>query len=379
MVKKKRVAWINTVIPAYRIKFFDLITHHDENISYIIFYGQTSGGKSAFNSSESFPFNTYKLKNLFFTKGRVFWQSGALKEVLFNNYNVIIINENIHNITSWILLLLKKFFKKQIIIFGHGTRKYKYSKFKYIKEVFRSILLKQADGLLIYTDEGKLECIKLGVPEKKIKVFYNTLDTEKLITYRESITEHDLNILTNKYNLKNKFTCLFVGRLYPGKKVDVLIEAFKLLYKENNDVALIIIGDGYIKDELKKLASNAKFIHFIDGIYDEYELSKYFLVSNITFIPAALGLVSVHSFAMKKAVITCKSAMGHGPEISYLTHLYNSFLIDELSPKSIKSSLLHLINNSSLMSKLNEGAGITAEKYSISRSVKIINKSIGEL
>jgi len=46
---------------------------------------------------------------------------------------------------------------------------------------------------------------------------------------------------------------LFVGRLYPVKNVEYLIRAYKLINDANQNIKLVIIGDGAQKDNLTEL------------------------------------------------------------------------------------------------------------------------------
>ena len=47
--------------------------------------------------------------------------------------------------------------------------------------------------------------------------------------------------------------CIFVGRLAEEKNIKLLIEAEQKLVKENNNIKLLIVGDGPEKEELHKL------------------------------------------------------------------------------------------------------------------------------
>lgn len=67
-----------------------------------------------------------------------------------------------------------------------------------------------------------------GLKSKKIKVVGQGIDTDTFCR-------------DNKYN-RSASTFLFVGRISPVKKLDVLIDALFLLVKEGQDVALSIVG-----------------------------------------------------------------------------------------------------------------------------------------
>lgn len=58
-----------------------------------------------------------------------------------------------------------------------------------------------------------------------------------------------------KYGLKNKRTIYFIGRLVDRKGIDVLIKSFRNLYAKNEDLRLVIVGDGQEREKFKNLAA----------------------------------------------------------------------------------------------------------------------------
>ena len=60
------------------------------------------------------------------------------------------------------------------------------------------------------------------------------------------------NELIQKHNLEGKFIVGTIGRLEPQKNQSFLLDIFHSILKSNNDSFLIIIGDGYLQEELEK-------------------------------------------------------------------------------------------------------------------------------
>ncbi|MFW6016416.1 MAG: glycosyltransferase family 4 protein [bacterium] len=88
----------------------------------------------------------------------------------------------------------------------------------------------------------------------------------------------DLNFI-RKHNLENKVSLLYVGRLAREKNISLLIDSFtKLNEKYQNNIALIITGDGPLINDLKKRADkNTIFTGYKSG----EELSRVYASADI--------------------------------------------------------------------------------------------------
>lgn len=84
---------------------------------------------------------------------------------------------------------------------------------------------------------------------------------------------------------------LFVGRLTPSKRVELLIEMIKILKKDFKNISLVIIGEGDLKTKLMDLVAkynlneNVKFIGAIterEQLHKEYKTSKLFVFPSIS-------------------------------------------------------------------------------------------------
>jgi glycosyltransferase involved in cell wall biosynthesis len=94
---------------------------------------------------------------------------------------------------------------------------------------------------------------RYGCDEKKIILQPNciNLDHLKTLNPNKEALKKDLNIGSEK-------VIGFVGSIFPYHGVDMLIKAFTKVFRENGHIKLLIIGDGTIVPELKRLAQNLK-------------------------------------------------------------------------------------------------------------------------
>jgi glycosyltransferase involved in cell wall biosynthesis len=360
-----KVAWLQTVIPNYRIELLSGISKYHE-IELTCFHGEGKKGYNVESVGKELPVKSVWIKNYFvpFGNGRIFWQSHFWR-IIHGDFNLIIVTEAIHNFTVWLIVLLKIMHQKKIVIFGHGTRKDKRTKFFFFKEKIRIFFIRRADAVLVYTEAGKEECVSAGIPSEKIFVFNNSLDTKALLGLKNSVSDKEILSLKKQYDTENKKVLIFIGRLYYQKRVDILIETFKQLRQDSENFILFIIGDGYESEKLREIAGSIADVHFLGSIFDKKELAKYLTISDLLVIPGAMGLTCLHAFAYGIPVVTSKSGVGHGPEIAYIKDNYNGILIDKTDAVLFKKSIMKLLNDPRAFSNMKNNCLNTVEKFSI--------------
>jgi glycosyltransferase involved in cell wall biosynthesis len=174
---------------------------------------------------------------------------------------------------------------------------------------------------------------ELGVNEDKVSVIYNPLNIEEI----NRLSKEHCEPIKSKY-------ILFVGRLYPVKNVEYLIRAYKLINDANQNIKLVIIGDGVQKDNLTELTKELNLtnnIIFTGSLSNPY---PYINDAEIVVVPSlseSFSIVIAESLALGKTVVStpCEGPMeiiGH--EYGYIS---NSFT----DPKILVDSILYAIDN----------------------------------
>ena len=128
---------------------------------------------------------------------------------------------------------------------------------------------------------------------------------------------------------KNDF--LFVGTLYRGKGLDLLLSAFQQFkQRRQSGVKLIIVGKGEMERELKDFVQKEglnESVIFTGAIYDEPTLATYFERSLLCFSPTQAGLSAPKSLGYGVPFITRKDAITGG-EIYHVTNGKTGILYD---------------------------------------------------
>ncbi|MCD6421775.1 glycosyltransferase, partial [bacterium] len=114
--------------------------------------------------------------------------------------------------------------------------------------LFDRLMSAKTEVIIAVSEAAKKALLKEGLPEKKIKVIYPGIETQK---FSPSLQEREK--WRRKWKVKeNELVIGSVGRLHPVKRYDVFLQALARL---NFPYQAVLIGDG---PERKKLCSLAK-------------------------------------------------------------------------------------------------------------------------
>jgi len=164
---------------------------------------------------------------------------------------------------------------------------------------------------------------------------------------------------------------LFVGRLFPEKSVNTLIEALPHILKERQDVQLMIVGNGHQRPKLEKLASDLKLankVKFLGSVSDADKVLAY-NACNIFVLPSLAeleGMVVLEAMACGKPVIISDAPMS----ASRFFVDGNGFLFITKDARDLASQALKLINSQELRQNMGEKSLTMSRQYDIHESVK---------
>ena len=338
-MNKVRIVIIQRVFAKYRKIIYDeLIKLFDLNI---LHSGNNSGILEA-STNYSIRIRQFKYgKKETYTFLQVFTQLVKLKP------DVIIHEFAIGIISLPLVLFFSNIFRIKFILWSHGyDRKIGFSPKNSFRDKYRLWLMKNADAVILYGKTDKLLLSKY-VSSKKIFVAQNTLDTHSFLKLKNNLLKLGRNYIKDKYNFKNKYNLISIGRLYKEKKTDILISIFEKI--ENilpEQCALHIIGDGEQLELLKQISKskNLKNIYFYGAIYDDIITGEMLFASDILIMPGPVGLSIVHAFCFDCPIITFQQ-FGHGPEIEYLIHGETGFIIDNFSQDKMVLTIINFLTS----------------------------------
>ncbi len=177
--------------------------------------------------------------------------------------------------------IISRFNKNKYIVSLLGTDVHKIKK-NTIYMNFAKSIVENSDFVVSVSKELIDRCkrFEIAIPENKSEIIDNIYDINKFKKI-EGIN------LRQKYGYENhRKIILFVGGLVSIKNIDVLIDAFNKLKRDDCD--LIIAGKGPEESKLKKIASTSyysKQIKFIGNLQSE-KLIEYYNLADLLCLPS---------------------------------------------------------------------------------------------
>ncbi|SMC40214.1 Glycosyltransferase involved in cell wall bisynthesis [Oscillospiraceae bacterium] len=248
-------------------------------------------------------------------------------------------------------------YKTPYIVTGHGSDIASLN-FQPMKSLKRKCLDRAAQVTVVSNYlKGKAEEI---TERRDIKVIPMGCDT----------TKFSPEFRQERYFGDDKKTVLFVGRLVTIKGVEYLIEAMKGV-----DARLVIVGEGPIKDDLKKNAEEAGIDAVFMGGKSHEELKVIYASSDVFVSPSitlpngaqeGLGLVALEAMSSGVPVIGSRS----GGIVEVIDDGNNGILFDEKNVNQLRKSIKAILSNESLSRKLRHQALIDVKRYDYKETAK---------
>lgn len=148
-----------------------------------------------------------------------------------------------------------------------------------VVEFFMRFVYRNSSNIVVPAPGFKRRLLAKGLPENKITVVHNYADeTVYFPCARDKELQRQLNIKdTDKI-------ILYAGNIGAPQRIDVLIDAMKII-ESRNDIKIFIIGDGSCKKDLvqKCLNLNIKSVVFFNQMLPE-EVNRYYSIADALFI-----------------------------------------------------------------------------------------------
>ena len=242
---------------------------------------------------------------------------------------------SIYVVESLIMGFLGKIFRVPSILHSRGMD-FNYYPFKNLKSnVLARISCKLNKIILTVSKVMKQDSIRLNVPQKKVIFLYDGID---LSMFKPIEKKTDLN---NK-----KLKILHVGRFYPVKCHDLIIETCKELKENNIDFHLTFCGYGPLEDHIKNLIKRYHLSSWISvaGYVDHDKIPDYMAKADLFILPSlseGMPISVLEAMSMKLPVILTR--VGGMPELIQKNR--GGILIEADNKKQLYEAILYYFLN----------------------------------
>lgn len=231
-----------------------------------------------------------EVRNIHF--GSLIWQKNTI-QLAWSHYDAFIMLGEPKCISSWVILLLSRLFRKRFYFWTHGW----YGREGLLKRVIKKIYFGLSDGVMLYGEYARQLMVKHGFSSDKLTVIHNSLAYDTQVELRNKLTG------SNKYceHFGNKCqNIVFIGRLTEEKKLDQLLYAQSICREKGCLFNVIFIGNGTQESLLKDITHKLNLqdrVWFYGPSYDEKELSQLLYDADLCVSPGNIGLTAMHALS----------------------------------------------------------------------------------
>jgi glycosyltransferase involved in cell wall biosynthesis len=179
------------------------------------------------------------------------------------------------------------------------------------KELLKRKLFSAADGVFTPGPDGRSFALRYGAAPERVYRVPQVIDVEH---YRKGHTaaQRDRTVRRGKVGLRG-ITFLYVGRLWSGKGISYLLEAFGQLQQSiDQEVSLLLVGDGVDETALRDFSQELKLQNVVfAGFRQKPELPRWYSLADVFVFPTLgdpYGLVVDEAMACSMPVITTTEA-----------------------------------------------------------------------
>lgn len=145
---------------------------------------------------------------------------------------------------------------------------------------------KNADKIIVISQDFKRNIMAKGVPEEKIEVIYNWVDENAIVPIKDEDNE-----LFEEFGIsRDKFRVVYAGNLGNAQNIGIIVEAAKRL-KDNGNIEFVIFGTGGLEDEIKATKAKKQLDNLkILPLQSYARVAKVYGLGNVCIVACKAGL-----------------------------------------------------------------------------------------
>lgn len=222
-------------------------------------------------------------------------------------------------------------------------------------------LLSKVSAAVVADSAYVAEFMRNKAKIKQLKIIYNGIDTEKF-------NSHQRFVIGNESS-SNTVVIGTVARLVPVKDHRTLLQAFKLLASEYQNIELLIIGEGELRGELEEFSKRLGIQERVKFIGERHDISSLLEKLDI-FVMSSLseGLSIAILEAMASGLPVVATNVGGNSEI--IIDGITGFLVPKKEPEKLAGSISILIKDKKMVYQMGQnGKKRVRANFSIDKMV----------
>ena len=337
-----RVAIVQPVLPTYRVPFFDLLARNTGIKLSILCDMHPTGSLKSAAPTDQFCAEHHPARDI----GAFCSHPAFLTAVSDARFDVAILGWNLRMLQLVPSLLRARAGGRPTLLWGHGFSRSE----RAITRTMRNSLVGLSNGVILYSNAAKQKLQSNGIAASKIWVAQNAIDQSSVIAATASWTADPKRLAAwqRDHAITDGELIVFISRVEPDKRVDLLLDAFQQLADRRAKTKLVIIGGGSMLEQVRADVATrglAERVCITGPIYDEDQIAPWCLSAGCFAYPEAIGLSIYHGLGYGLPIITSDNIASHNPEIESLQPGVNGVLYRHRDMDSFAQAMDQVLSN----------------------------------
>lgn len=355
---RPRVLFAETHLPHYRVAFLEALRTwlHGYGVEFHFMHAEPlAAGRAAppSTAAASLPW-ALRMPPARLRGDRWVWQPFPTR-----GYKLVIVSqENGLLYNHWLCRPWRGF---RLAFFGHGANLGSKERNGW-RERFKRMTTLRADWWFAYTGLSQRLVLEAGFPADRITRVNNASDSEGLREQIAALPAERVQALRHKHGLAVGHTGIFLGSMYRGKGLGLLLRAAQRVQRYDPSFRLLMVGDGPARARAQASASDMPYVRWLGALHGEDKAAA-LAASDFMLLPGAVGLAIVDGFAAGLPLLTTE-VLGHGPEIAYLENGRNG-IITRARTRPYSQAILDLMRDPERLVRWREQAAEDGQLYTV--------------
>jgi glycosyltransferase involved in cell wall biosynthesis len=364
------VVIVQKYVPRYRQSFFEGLRTElaRRGVEFTLLHGDPAGLDETKNDAVGLPWATKIRNHSVSIHGKtVVWQP-VWRRVA--DRDLVIVEQATKLVSNLALLLAQRFGGPRIALWGHGVNlQADEHVVTRLAEKVKRRYTRLPHWFFAYTESGATRVRAMGLPEERITVVDNAIDTTALTREVRSVSNTEVAAAREGLDLRGGNVGLYLGALYLEKRVSFLVESAKRIREIVPDFELLVAGTGPEADVITEAAARHDWIKALGPVFGR-EKAVLGRLAKVIVMPGAVGLVVLDSFAMGTPMITTDVGY-HGPEIDYLEDGVNGVVLPAAADaRSFAARVAAVLTSDAQLAELRAGCARSADRYTIDNMIR---------
>lgn len=243
------------------------------------------------------------------------------------------------------------------VLWGHGYSKSE----QFLRRSLREVVGRRADAVVLYNHTAADALRARGFDDRRVFVARNSLDSAPALAQaaRWRSDPDGLAAFRREQGLGDGPLLLFVSRLEPDNRTDLLLEAAARLRAKHPSLRVAIVGKGPETEALRALGNRLGLgdaLVMPGPIYEEDAIAPWFAAASALVYPHNIGLTILHAFAYGCPVITSARTETQNPEIESLRPGENGLTFAHGDADDLARAIARLLEEPGLRDRLSGDA-----------------------